>query len=67
MFSVVLCVYVLNQRPEEHVYPNMPKLTLPRAPSSSSSGRLKLTSATPSLLPVCRGHVTRKGVAIGWP
>jgi len=32
-------VYVLDQRPEKHVYSTMPKLTLPRASSSSVSRR----------------------------
>lgn len=62
-------VYVLVQRPEEHVYPTAPKMTLPGASSSSgiSQQEPKSHSCYPVFAclssPLCRGHTTRVGVA----
>lgn len=61
--------YVLIQRPEEHVHPTTPKVTLPRASSSSgiSQQEAKVAAATlplPCRLSLrCRGHTTVEGVA----
>lgn len=64
-----LFVYALVHRPGQHVYPTMPKLTLPGASFSSSISQQepKTHSCSPVSAclssPLCRGRTTREGVA----